>query len=478
MSFAKRETITLIAIIAVALAARLILLPTGGYDLPSFKMLEAYVAKFGLSQAYSPESPHGGEPPVGAYPPAFPALLAFIGIFYHPDYPLTPESGWSSVIMKMPMLLADFTIGWLIYRWLRGLRVSKRLARIGFASYMLNPAIILNSAYWGGVDSLIGLSAFAAVLSAAKGGAILPSVLISLGILMKYQAAVLLPFVATIIWRRCGWQGLIKAGVAGLATALLIYLPFLTTHGFGRSFALTYGVAIGLVPCLTAHAHNLWWIVSLAMGSLYVEDTGLVLGVVSFRMLGLLALGIAVLLVSACLYFRYRPEDRPKANVRAHLLPFAYAAIVGLVFFELPTEMHENYLYLACLFSAAVAWTSRRLWVAFWILSAGSTLNMLLTDPSLASVLANINPGTGTPWRQLLDFVYVSRGVSVISNGAPVTIVNAVVLAVTSALMVVYLIQLPARRHPAKQIVAAARPSRLSSAGRGKSPKRGPSIDR
>jgi hypothetical protein len=194
--------------------------------------------------------------------------------------------------------------------------------------------------------------------------------------------------------------------------------------------------------------------------------------------LGLLALGIAVLLVSVRFYFRYRPEERPKANVRAHLLPFAYAAIVGLAFFELPTEMHENYLYLACLFSAAVAWTSRRLWLAFWILSAGSALNMLLTDPSVASVLANIPPGNETPWRQLLEFVYVSRGLSVISNGAPVTIVNAAVLAVTSAVMVVYLIQLPAGRQPAKPLVAAAIPSKLSSAGRGKSAKRRPSIDR
>jgi Gpi18-like mannosyltransferase len=441
----KRSVSILIWVIIAAITVRLLLAPTGGYDLPAFKLWQAYIAKFGLSHAYALGSPEVG------YPPVYPYVLEVVAFFYRPGFPLQVQAGWSSILMKMPMLFADFAIGWLIYSAIRGQRVPRRFATLGFASYVLNPGVIVNSAYWGGVDSLMGLPAFAAVLAATNGRAIIASILICLAILMKYQAAILLPLIAMIILRRDGLRGLIKGSVAGLIATVSIYLPFIASDDLGRSISSTFGSAVGIFfPLLTVHAHNVWWVISLAKGSPYVGDNAKVLGLFSIRSLALLVLGMIVLFISVFTFLRYRPGDS-RGVKRTEWLPFAYAAVLGLAFFEIPTEVHENYFYLACLFSAVVAWTSRRFYAAFWISSIGWTANMLLMDPGVTSTLYSVlAAGIGPPWRQILRLVYCPSRATTVANISAATILNAAIIAIATLIMLIALLRLAARKKNAE----------------------------
>ena len=430
-----RHQRVLMMIMLAAVASRLLFAPTPGYDLPNFKVWQAYIANFGLSQAYSLP-----DPPV-VYPPGYPYVLKAVSIFYRPAYPQTPEDGWSSFIMKFPILLTDLAIGWLIFSTIRGQGLSDRSALLGCASYLLNPGVIFNSAYWGGVDSLMGLAALGAVIAAARGAAILPFVFISLAILTKYQAAVLLPLVATIVFSRRGSAGLLKGLAAAAITTFVIYLPFIISGAMRTSFSLTFGSAIGLHPLLTVHAHNIWWLISMLLGSIHIADDVKILGLLSTKLFALGLLALTALLVSARTYRTYRATNGNPEG-RAKWMPFAFAALLSLAFFELPTEMHENYLYLATLFGALVCVLSKRLWISYCLVSVGWTLNMLLMDPAFTEMM-NASPAMPP---NLLHFIYLNVGPTTASNAAPSTVLNTVVILGAAIVFAVELLKLSTER--------------------------------
>ena len=413
------------AITLIALLIRVILAPTPGYDLPNFKIWQAYIGAVGLPHAYTLANP-----PI-VYPPGYLYLLQGLAFFYQPGYPLLPQAGWSSVIMKAPLILADVLVGLLIFYIIRSYGAPLRCARLGYLAYLLNPGVIFNTAYWGGIDVLMGLPVLGAVFLATAGQAELAFLLATVAFLTKYQAGVILPFIALLVLLRCGFSRLLRGiAVAALAT-LVIYAPFALTGNIVQVVENTYGSVIAEFPYLTVHAHNIWWILSYIIGYPYIPDGITIIGGVSLRTLSLLSLGVVIVIV--CRRTVQYQTAQPRTGIyRARWLPFAFAAILALAFFGLATEMHENYLYLVFPFMAVVAWQSQRLWITYWLLSIGWTLNMVLHDPvilqqlqdwrvvappAVAAILALVQQ----PWRSIL-----------VANMAPATLVNALMILVVT----------------------------------------------
>jgi len=172
----------------------------------------------------------------------------------------------------------------------------------------------------------MGLPALGAIITAAGGGAILPFVFISLAILTKYQAAVLLPLIVTIVFSRCGFIGVLKGIVAAAATTVAVYLPFILSGSLSKSFALTFGSAIGRHPLLTLHAHNTWWIISMLLGSIHISDSVKIFGIISAKVVGLALIAAFALVVTAGLSHILRHKGACRRAREVDAIRFRYSS--------------------------------------------------------------------------------------------------------------------------------------------------------
>ena len=66
------------------------------------------------------------------------------------------------IMVKLPFILADLALGWLIYQLVAKELGRQRSARWASGLFLFNPALIYNSTIWGQTDSLIN---FLALLS-------------------------------------------------------------------------------------------------------------------------------------------------------------------------------------------------------------------------------------------------------------------------------------------------------------------------
>src|SRR3990170_6291801 len=91
---------------------------------------------------------------------------------------------------------------------------------------------------------------------------------------------------------------------------------------------------MGNYAALSANAHNFWWL--FAGGNVWRDDGVSALGSLSYRGLGFLLFGLASLGVLSRL--------RRRSDVGTI---FAVAAALQLSLFIWPTEVHENWSYVA-----------------------------------------------------------------------------------------------------------------------------------
>lgn len=270
--------------------------------------------------------------------------------------------------LKLPGAAADIAVAWLIYAVCR--EAAPGLALALSASYLFNPGVVFNSAYWGQVDSVGALLSMAGVALVLWARPLLPACLaavaLTLGILVKPQTgpAALAAGVFLVrapaqedgrLWPR--WD-LLAALVAAAGTVALVVLPFGLTPGRLAGLLME---AAGVYPYGSVMAFNLWGAVQGFWKSDAVRWLGVPLAVIGA------ALTAAVLAAAASRVWR---------NPTAATL-VAAAAVSLLAAFALPTRIHERYLLFAIPFLAAAVAFDRRVAAPYAILSAILALNLL-----------------------------------------------------------------------------------------------------
>jgi Gpi18-like mannosyltransferase/predicted membrane-bound dolichyl-phosphate-mannose-protein mannosyltransferase len=308
-------------------------------------------------------------------------------------------------LLKLPSMLADIAIGYLLYRvvrhWMGDRREAQGAALGAAALYVFNPVTWYDSALWGQVDAVGALVLLVAVIWLIDGfseGAVAAAMLA--GLIKPQFGVVVAPLVAVLLLRRHlifvgsgpratlvprflrGWavdeQGpwrLVSSAVVGAAVLLLLITPFsLDLPGLIQrlqSTADTY-------PYLSVNAFNPWALVgaggsqSLAAGGGWSSDTVPFLGPLSGVTVGALLLGGAYLVAVVQLALR---DSR-----RSILLA---AAFLALAFFILPTRVHERYLFPVFALLPLLAVGSRSFKVTTLVLAAASLINLHaeLTNP-------------------------------------------------------------------------------------------------
>ncbi|MDO8673845.1 MAG: hypothetical protein Q7O66_20740 [Dehalococcoidia bacterium] len=359
-----RRLISLPAWLLVVLAAllvRLALAPLPGYDVRDYRLWTEVVARGEITAIY-----HASIYIPYNYPPVFLYMLEALGHFYSL---LSPSFDTSSplfgVVLKSTAILADVAASLAIYLFLRR-RVTPNSALLGALAFALNPAVIWNTAYWGGVDGINTLLAFLAFILLVRGLPEVSWLLLALSLLIKPLSLPIVIIATFLTLHRFGFKRSALCAIVVAGVTVVSIVPFLIAGTAGEMWTAIQA-NVGNYNNVSANAHNFWWLVS--GGKNWTRDTDVFLGVASYRVIGFALFAILTIL---CLCSLRRKSQE------AHV--FFVCSMLSFAFFMLPTEVHENWMFGVFPFLVVASALDPRFRPILIALSITFWLNMALHD--------------------------------------------------------------------------------------------------
>jgi len=372
------------SLFAASLALQLLVaaVPDRMADLLVYRQWTRTMAVEGLEAAYWPPAARTPDeafkrPPVD-YPPVFPYVLGALGRACRSLAPeLLANDRRLDFLIRVPLVVANATLGVLLFVLLRHRSDAKTATGIA-ALFVLNPAVVFDTAYWGQADALLALLVVAGLVLAPRR----PEwgwVALAAAALVKPLAYPFLPLVLLETAKRRGWKRASSSAIVGLATWGALLLPFLAAGRLGDIVVALF-FQLDAMPYVSVNAHNAWWIIG--RGVPWTPAWERAIGPVTYETLGLVAFGAFYLAVLVSLW----------RSTHARALHFA-AASVAFGLFVLTTHMHENHLF-TFIPLLLLAGGERPGWRRFCVaISAVMVLNMALHDPFLKSRLDGRVPG-------------------------------------------------------------------------------------
>ncbi|HEV8403829.1 MAG TPA: glycosyltransferase 87 family protein [Candidatus Limnocylindrales bacterium] len=361
-----RQLALLAAVVVAGAIVRIILLPVEGFrgDIDQFVVWVHGIAVNGLPRAYDQDLTFG---PVMAY---IWGVLAAV----EPAFKTVTDASDPMIraLMRTPASVADIGLAVLAAYALRNRPVW---AIVAAAAIVFHPAVIDVTIWYSQYESIYVVLGLAALVLALDGHDRWAAVLLAAAVLTKPQALpFVLPFVAWF-WVRGGIREVATCAAVGLATAVVLWLPFIPFGGPGNYLQNLAHYQQDIFPVLSLRAWNLWWIVQerLAAGQ-FVDDQTTILGPLSARLVGYGITVVLSLVVAAAIVRDPRP--------RTFVLGLAVATLVAFCFL---TTMHERYAYGAVIFLMLLVPDRRFRWLAL-ALGIVFTLNLLAAIPPTPAI--------------------------------------------------------------------------------------------
>jgi Dolichyl-phosphate-mannose-protein mannosyltransferase/Glycosyltransferase family 87 len=412
----------ILIVLALGLALRLLLLyllPGSGFgaDLVSFRFWADDLARNGLYGFYQRDFFHD-------YTPGYLYVLWFVGV-------VGRALGGIGDLIKIPPVLADLAVGYLVWSMIRELGARERLALLGAAVVMVSPVFWFDNVVWGQVDSFGLVFLLLGLRELWRDRPERAAIFTVIAAIIKPQLGILIPIVAIVTIRRAFWPRdrasdgaddrgrraagtlldrlrawerrtasplrIVTTGLAGFLTALVLCLPFGLSVLELRSAAPFF--ASGLVdqivkagggyPFLTVNAYNAWALVPSDLGNslassgqwvcdvLNADPTRCGAGAAQVGAIPAVTIGAAILLVviATVLWAIWRRPDR--------LTILVGLAVIALAFFAAPTRVHERYGFPFFALGAILLAISPRWRVAYVVLTIATIANMYVVLTTL-----------------------------------------------------------------------------------------------
>lgn len=281
------------------------------------------------------------------YPPGYVYILYIIG-FIRNLTGISTSSGLAYLLTKMPAILADMGIGYLLYRIARK-KASETTALILAGIYLFFPAVIMDSTIWGQTDSVFTIFVLLMCLLITDKKLIPAYFVLAVGILIKPQTLIFTPIllygiVEQVILHDFSWKRFfihLGSGLCAIVVMIIGMLPY------GFSYALAqYTETLGSYEYASVNAYNFWTLI----GKNWMPQDTVFLGL-TCQTWGSIAI-VAAVVLSAIFFFK--SKDR--------LSGYYYSgAILIAVVFVFSVRMHERYLYpVMALLLAAYAMRPRK----------------------------------------------------------------------------------------------------------------------
>ena len=174
-------------------------------------------------------------------------------------------------VVKIPFLISDVAIAFLLYKIVGELTKNKGLAEKAAFLWFLNPFVIWISAGWGMFDTLPALFSLAAFFFLLKKRYALSAVCLSIGVALKLYPALFLVPIAIYLFKSSPvgdkWKNCLKFFSAFTAATVLLFLPY---YGTIENFFTSYFVANPATSGVVANQVNNPVAFGLSYWSLYL----------------------------------------------------------------------------------------------------------------------------------------------------------------------------------------------------------------
>lgn len=335
-----------IKILFLAFIVRLVLLPLSFHsDLNTNAIWGIYAKEFGFNGYY--DWLNFGNYARPEYPPVSTLIFWSVrltwqflfSIFWwlNVHFPVFPskfipwfESSGYLLLFKIPGLLSDLGIGYLIFKFTRKIK-GERFGMKMSIFYLFNPAVIYLSASWGQTESFIGLFGLLSVLFLLKRNVVHSTVAFFISIMTKATMIVSLPILLLKA---------IKEKIDAKSTFLSVGTILMSTYLMGslfsddkpviwliKNYKEKFIVGPYNLPFINLNAFNFW---GLVVGLERISDKTLFMGVA----LSTWGWIVAIVFFLIVLYKFWKGQN----------IFFALVVIFLAAFTFLP-RMHERYLY-------------------------------------------------------------------------------------------------------------------------------------
>lgn len=246
------------------------------------------------------------------------------------------EKNLYPALSKLPGILSDLGIGWLIYEIIKKITGKDKLAISGAIVWLFNPVIWYNSAVWGQYDSVINFLALFSFYLLVKKKLNIAFLLFALSLYIKASLLIFAPIFFIIALRqKYPIKKYVSSILISIVVIVLISLPFSHRDPFRFLYYLYKDkVFVDQLHVVTANGFNLWGaIFGVKDSAVEIHDSVRFLGL-AFSNWSYLLFGIFYL---PALWLVYKKQDI-KSVVWS-------LAVAGFSSFMLLTNMHERYLY-------------------------------------------------------------------------------------------------------------------------------------
>ncbi|MEI7579857.1 MAG: hypothetical protein WCJ58_07565 [bacterium] len=314
----------------------IILMPNTGLvnDFDTFLQWVQYMLDHGFTQAYGLE--------INNYFPIFNYLLYLWILIYHNYQNIAVH------IYDLKFFLVAFDFGsvalaaWLLKKFQK--------PRYWALLILFNPAFFYNSWVWGQIEALYLFFTLAAIFAALYKHPNWSVVFYVLAFYSKMQAIVFLPGLVLLLapqYIKHPKQILLAIGSIFL-THLIILFPFI----YAGQLTLMYQnvlASVDMFPIISANAYNFWTL--LLSGKMSGHPDGVKFFIVSYKLWGILLFcsASALALWPGFLCWLKAPRQVIALDLKFLYSIFLQNALIALIFFYFPTQMHERYLQPAIL---------------------------------------------------------------------------------------------------------------------------------
>ena len=356
--------------------------PGHPYDMRSAKVWSETARRHGLAAIVqhpliaTERDAHGGQPYAAVnypYPPVLSYLFWLIGKVASDR---STEQALKMVVMGIVVLGG---VG--IFAVSRRLGVSPLVAAVAAGGYMLNPAVLFDSAVWGQTDAVVALFLLMAASGIALKSAPLLWIGTTLAVLTKQTGGLFVLILLILGGASLGSRQMIRGLPAGLLGVFLVLTPAFLAGLHPSSLyrplitkvleSATVGGQEGATGLVSQGAFNLWAAVATSEGAqgwgrLAFPDMVATRFGVSYFTLSLLLFALLVLVLLALIL---RKKPLTPGVVFLSLAVYGVGAAVFL------TRMQARYLYFGVMFTAlSLPWMPRKVGPAVLIVLTGTMI--------------------------------------------------------------------------------------------------------
>lgn len=258
------------------------------------------------------------------YPPLFVYVLSTIGKLSN----LPWLSGYFTLLIKLPSILADIVTATIIYRIAAKQGLKPAVSIAAAAAYAFHPAVFINSTIWGQVDSFFTMLIVTALFLLMNKKFEVSAVFFAASLLMKPQAVFFFPVLLFALIKERKLIKFATVAASGLITVIIIILPF----AFRQEPFWIINLYLNTMKeysFATMNAFNLFSLIGANF-----KDGSQVPFLFSYNTWGIL-FDISIVMIAAYFYIKSKHPA----------IPVAVSILLNAGAFIFSVKMHERYLY-------------------------------------------------------------------------------------------------------------------------------------